>query len=220
MNKRIKKILIVFGTRPEAIKMAPLVRMLKLDKKFNIMVCITGQHKEMLNQVLEIFNIVPDFDLSLMKSGQTLPELTSRILVGMHEVYKTFTPDIVLVHGDTTTTFSAALSAYYSKIPIGHVESGLRTGNNYSPWPEEINRKLTGALANIHFAPTQISKNNLLAENIDEKNIYVVGNTVVDSLLLAKGMLESDKNLGRRNRTTAPSVVCQTPWYLPRRQHR
>lgn len=195
MNKRIKKILIVFGTRPEAIKMAPLVRMLKLDKKFNIMVCITGQHKEMLNQVLEIFNIVPDFDLSLMKSGQTLPELTSRILVGMHEVYKTFTPDIVLVHGDTTTTFSAALSAYYSKIPIGHVESGLRTGNNYSPWPEEINRKLTGALANIHFAPTQISKNNLLAENIDEKNIYVVGNTVVDSLLLAKGMLESDKNL-------------------------
>ena len=195
MNKRIKKILIVFGTRPEAIKMAPLVRMLKLDKKFNIMVCITGQHKEMLNQVLEIFNIVPDFDLSLMKSGQTLPELTSRILVGMHEVYKTFTPDIVLVHGDTTTTFSAALAAYYSKIPIGHVESGLRTGNNYSPWPEEINRKLTGALANIHFAPTQISKNNLLAENIDEKNIYVVGNTVVDSLLLAKGMLESDKNL-------------------------
>jgi UDP-N-acetylglucosamine 2-epimerase (non-hydrolysing) len=149
----------------------------------------------MLDQVLDIFNIVPEFDLGLMKSGQTLPELTSRILVGMSKVYDSFTPDIVLVHGDTATTFAAALSAYYAKIPIGHVESGLRTGDLYSPWPEEANRKLTGALAAIHFAPTQTSKDNLLAENIDKKNIFVVGNTVVDALFLAKGILESDKEL-------------------------
>lgn len=195
MSSTIQKILIVFGTRPEAIKMAPLIRILRLDKRFETKICITGQHREMLDQVLDIFNIIPDFDLSLMKSGQTLPELSSRILTGMSAVYDSFTPDIVLVHGDTSTTFATALSAYYAKIPIGHVESGLRTGNLYSPWPEEANRKLTGALANIHFAPTEISKANLVAENVDKKNIYVVGNTVVDSLFLAKKILDSDEEL-------------------------
>lgn len=189
------RILVVFGTRPEAIKMAPLIKKLRSDARFETKICVTGQHREMLDQVLDIFNIVSEFDLGLMKSGQTLPELTSRILVGMSVVYDSFTPDIVLVHGDTATTFAAALSAYYAKIPVGHVESGLRTGDLYSPWPEEANRKLTGALANIHFAPTQTSKANLVAENIDKKNIYVVGNTVIDSLFLAKEILESDKEL-------------------------
>ena len=191
----MRKILVVFGTRPEAIKMAPLIKKLRSDARFETKVCVTAQHREMLDQVLDIFNIVPEFDLDLMKSGQTLPELTSRILVGMTEVYDSFTPDIVLVHGDTATTFAAALSAYYAKIPVGHVESGLRTGDLYSPWPEEANRKLTGALASIHFAPTETSKGNLLAENIDKKNIFVVGNTVVDALFLAKEILESDKEL-------------------------
>jgi len=190
-----RKILAVFGTRPEAIKMAPLIKKLMSDARFETKICVTAQHREMLDQVLDIFNIVPEFDLDLMKSGQTLPELTSRVLVGMSEVYDRFTPDIVLVHGDTATTFAAALSAYYAKIPVGHVEAGLRTGDLYSPWPEEANRKLTGALAALHFAPTETSKDNLLAENIDKKNIFVVGNTVVDALFLAKEILESDKEL-------------------------
>lgn len=156
----MKKILTVFGTRPEAIKMAPLVKALESDHRFDAKVCVTAQHREMLDQVLEIFDIQPDFDLDLMKPGQTLPGLTSSILMGMSSVYERFKPDVVLVHGDTATTFATALSAYYQQISVGHVEAGLRTGNIYSPWPEEANRKLTGAITQYHFAPTETSQQN------------------------------------------------------------
>ncbi|MEP6357002.1 MAG: UDP-N-acetylglucosamine 2-epimerase (non-hydrolyzing) [Hyphomicrobiales bacterium] len=178
-----KRILLVFGTRPEAIKIAPLVLALKEDSRFDVKVCVTAQHRQMLDQVLELFEIVPDFDLDIMTPNQTLHQITARILEGMRTVYEAYDPDMVLVHGDTTTTFAAALAAYYAKIPVGHVEAGLRTGNIYSPWPEEVNRKLTGSLTACHFAPTDLARDNLLAENIDGKSIEVTGNTVIDALL-------------------------------------
>lgn len=192
------KVLTVFGTRPEAIKMAPLVHELANDGRFESRVCVTAQHREMLDQVLELFNISPDYDLNLMKPGQTLPEVTSRILLELTPVLKEFKPDVVLVHGDTATTFAASLAAYYEQISVGHVEAGLRTGNIYSPWPEEANRKLTGALTNYHFAPTNNSKQNLLNENYTAENISVTGNTVIDALLMIKKQIESDAELNSK----------------------
>jgi UDP-N-acetylglucosamine 2-epimerase (non-hydrolysing) len=191
----MKKILSVFGTRPEGIKMAPLVKALENDLRFHSMVCVTGQHREMLDHVLEVFKIVPDFDLNLMKPGHTLSSLTSSILLGMPAVYEKFRPDIVLVHGDTATTFAVSLSAYYEKVQVGHVEAGLRTGDIYSPWPEEANRKLTAALANIHFAPTKKALKNLAIENIKLEKVHVTGNTVIDALYLAKNIIKNDKKL-------------------------
>ena len=191
----MKKILTVFGTRPEAIKMAPLVRILAKDPRFDAKVCVTAQHREMLDQVLDIFDIVPDYDLDLMKPGQTLPGLTSSILLGMSSVYEKFKPDIVLVHGDTATTFATALSAYYQQIPLGHVEAGLRTGDIYSPWPEEANRKLTGAITQYHFAPTKTSANNLHKENIKNEDVYITGNTVIDALFLANDIINTKMEL-------------------------
>ena len=192
---QIKKVLIVFGTRPEAIKMAPLVNALAEKTEFDSRVCVTAQHREMLDQVLSLFEIVPDYDLNLMKRGQSLSDVTVAILNGMEIVLGEFTPDIVLVHGDTATTFATTLAAYYKQIPVGHVEAGLRTGSIYSPWPEEGNRKLTAALANYHFAPTETSKQNLLDENIMVKNITVTGNTVIDALLWVTKKIESDRQL-------------------------
>ncbi|MFM4878521.1 non-hydrolyzing UDP-N-acetylglucosamine 2-epimerase [Aeromonas caviae] len=193
MNK--KKVLTVFGTRPEAIKMAPLVRALAIDERFEAKVCVTAQHREMLDQVLSLFEITPDYDLNLMKEGQTLNEVTARILLELKPVLQEFKPDVVLVHGDTATTFAASLVAYYEQIAIGHVEAGLRTGNIYSPWPEEANRKLTGALASYHFSPTETSKENLLREGYDEKNIFVTGNSVIDALLMVKDKIDNDQRL-------------------------
>jgi UDP-N-acetylglucosamine 2-epimerase (non-hydrolysing) len=189
------KILTVFGTRPEAIKMAPLVHALAADERFESRCCVTAQHREMLDQVLELFKILPDYDLNLMKAGQTLPEITSRILLELTPVLKEFKPDVVLVHGDTATTFAASLAAYYEQIAVGHVEAGLRTDNIYSPWPEEGNRKLTGSLSKFHFAPTDTSKANLLKENYASENIFVTGNTVIDALLLVKQRIENDTDL-------------------------
>ncbi|EIT6974746.1 UDP-N-acetylglucosamine 2-epimerase (non-hydrolyzing) [Vibrio vulnificus] len=190
-----KKVLTVFGTRPEAIKMAPLVHALAADERFEAKCCVTAQHREMLDQVLELFEITPDYDLNLMKAGQTLNEVTARILLELKPVLQEFKPDVVLVHGDTATTFAASLAAYYEQIAVGHVEAGLRTGNIYSPWPEEANRKLTGALTTYHFAPTEISKQNLLQENFAEENIFVTGNTVIDALLMVKKKIEQDADL-------------------------
>ncbi len=191
----ITRVLSVFGTRPEAIKMAPLVHALAADERFESRCCVTAQHREMLDQVLELFKITPDYDLNLMKAGQTLPEITSRILLELTSVLKEFKPDVVLVHGDTATTFAASLAAYYEQIAVGHVEAGLRTGNIYSPWPEEGNRKLTGSLTKYHLAPTENSKTNLLKENYAAENISVTGNTVIDALLLVKQQIENDTDL-------------------------
>ena len=189
----MKRILLVFGTRPEAIKMAPLAIKLKENNNFfETKVCVTGQHRQMLDQVLELFNLKPDFDLNLMKPGQTLSDVTSGVLKGLEGVFDEWLPDVVLVHGDTATTFAASLAAYYHKVKIGHVEAGLRTGDIYSPWPEEANRKLTGSLANYHFAPTQSSYNNLIKENINPNNITITGNTVIDALLNVKEKVETD----------------------------
>ncbi|WP_407331007.1 non-hydrolyzing UDP-N-acetylglucosamine 2-epimerase [Enterovibrio sp. 27052020O] len=190
-----KRILTIFGTRPEAIKMAPLVSMLSKDCRFDAKCCVTGQHREMLDQVLDLFDIVPDYDLKLMSVGQTLNDITSRILLELKPVLEEFKPDIVLVHGDTATTFAASLAAYYQKIEIGHVEAGLRTGNIYSPWPEEGNRKLTGALTKYHFAPTEVSKQNLIQENFNEEYIYVTGNTVIDALLWVKDKIKNENQI-------------------------
>ncbi|ASF13668.1 MULTISPECIES: non-hydrolyzing UDP-N-acetylglucosamine 2-epimerase [unclassified Shewanella] len=190
-----KKVLTVFGTRPEAIKMAPLVHALASDERFEAKVCVTAQHREMLDQVLSLFDISPDYDLNLMKAGQTLNDITARILLELKPVLQEFKPDVVLVHGDTATTFAASLAAYYEQIAVGHVEAGLRTGNIYSPWPEEANRKLTGALTKYHFAPTEISKQNLLQENYVEENIFVTGNTVIDALLMVKAKIEQNSEL-------------------------
>lgn len=176
------KILSVFGTRPEAIKMAPLVKALEADSFFDSKVAVTAQHREMLDQVLELFEINPDFDLNLMKSGQDLYDITSNVLIGLRGVIKEFKPDLILVHGDTATTFAATLAAFYQQIPVGHVEAGLRTGNLYSPWPEEANRVLTSRLAALHFAPTERNKKALLLDHIAEDNIIVTGNTVIDAL--------------------------------------
>jgi UDP-N-acetylglucosamine 2-epimerase (non-hydrolysing) len=178
----VKKILSIFGTRPEAIKMAPLIKALADEPNFNAKVCVTAQHREMLDQVLELFGITPDYDLNLMKVGQDLYDITSGVLLGLRDVLTEFQPDMVLVHGDTATTFAAALAAFYQQIPVGHVEAGLRTGNMYSPWPEEANRFLTGRIAAVHFAPTERNKNALLHEHIPEEVITVTGNTVIDAL--------------------------------------
>lgn len=179
----MKTIMLVFGTRPEAIKMAPLVKALQARKDaFRTIVCVTGQHREMLDQVLHIFEIVPDYDLNIMRQGQDLYDVTSRVLLGMRDVLKEAKPDIVLVHGDTTTSTAAALAAFYQQIAVGHVEAGLRTRNIYSPWPEEMNRQLTGRIATYDFAPTTLSRDNLLAEGVDEGKICVTGNTVIDAL--------------------------------------
>lgn len=185
------KTLCVFGTRPEAIKMAPLALSLAADERFDAKVCVTGQHREMLDQVLELFELIPDHDLSIMKPGQDLTDVTTSILQGMKSILAEEKPDIVLVHGDTATTFAATLAAYYQQIPVGHIEAGLRTGNLYSPWPEEANRKLTGALAEFHFAPTERSQRNLLDEGVAPSSVFVTGNTVIDALLKVVGKLES-----------------------------
>lgn len=179
----MKKIMLVFGTRPEAIKMAPLVKEFqKHPHDFKTVVCVTGQHRQMLDQVLDIFDIKPDFDLNIMKQGQDLYDVTARVLTGMRDVLKESQPDVVLVHGDTTTSTAAALAAFYQQIPVGHVEAGLRTHNIYSPWPEEMNRQITGRIATYDFAPTPLSKSNLLAEGVNESKITVTGNTVIDAL--------------------------------------
>lgn len=192
----MKKIMLVFGTRPEAIKMAPLVKEFqKFPDKFETVVCVTGQHREMLDQVLNIFEISPDYDLNIMKQGQDLYDVTARVLTGMRDVLKEAKPDVVLVHGDTTTSTAAALAAFYQQIPVGHVEAGLRTYNIYSPWPEEMNRQITGRIATYHFAPTPLSKQNLLAENVQEGNIYVTGNTVIDALYMVVDKIKNDKVL-------------------------
>ncbi|WP_281213314.1 non-hydrolyzing UDP-N-acetylglucosamine 2-epimerase [Shewanella insulae] len=190
-----KKVLTVFGTRPEAIKMAPLVHALASDDRFEARCCVTAQHREMLDQVLELFEITPDYDLDLMKAGQTLNDVTAGIIQKLKPVLQEFKPDVVLVHGDTATTFAASLAAYYEQIAVGHVEAGLRTGNIYSPWPEEANRRLTGVLTKYHFAPTETSKQNLLKENFDPSNIIVTGNTVIDALLMVKDKIDSDTDL-------------------------
>ena len=192
----MRKVLLVFGTRPEAIKMAPLVMELQKQKeRIETVVCVTGQHREMLDQVLEIFDIKPDYDLNIMKRGQDLYDVTARVLTGMREVLKEIKPDIVLVHGDTTTSTSAALAAFYQQIPVGHVEAGLRTHNIYSPWPEEMNRLLTGRLATYHFSPTPLSRNNLIKESINDRNIIVTGNTVIDALYWVVDKIKNNKEL-------------------------
>lgn len=195
----MKKIMLVFGTRPEAIKMAPLVKEFqKHPESFETIVCVTGQHREMLDQVLEIFDITPDQDLNIMKQGQDLYDVTSRVLTGMRDILKESKPDIVLVHGDTTTSTSAALASFYQQIPVGHVEAGLRTHNIYSPWPEEMNRQLTGRIATYHFAPTPLSRENLLKENVAESSIVVTGNTVIDALYMVVDKIKSDDGMARR----------------------
>lgn len=192
MTSKKKKILSVFGTRPEAIKMAPLVKEIEKNENFQSIVVVTAQHREMLDQVLELFQIKPDYDLNIMKSNQSLTDITANVLKGLNDIFDEVEPDLVLVHGDTTTTFTAALAAYYKKIQVGHIEAGLRSGDIYSPFPEEGNRKLTGSLANFHFSPTIGAKENLLLENVSEENIYVTGNTVIDALLETVNL--SEKN--------------------------
>lgn len=192
----MKKILLVFGTRPEAIKMAPLVKLFQSYKNdFETIVCVTGQHREMLDQVLNLFSIIPDYDLDIMKANQDLYDVTTRILLGMRDVLSKEKPDIVFVHGDTTTSTSTALAAFYQQIKVAHVEAGLRTDNIYSPWPEELNRQITSRIATYHFAPTTLAKNNLLKENITESSICVTGNTVIDALLWVDNHVKSDKSL-------------------------
>ena len=189
------KVLTVFGTRPEAIKMAPLVHALAKDPYFEAKVCVTAQHREMLDQVLNLFSIVPDYDLDIMQPGQGLTEITCRILEGLKPILESFKPDVVLVHGDTTTTIAASMAAFYQRIPVGHVEAGLRTGDLSSPWPEEANRTLTGHLAMYHFSPTQNARQNLLRENIPDKQIFVTGNTVIDALFWVRDTVLNNDNL-------------------------
>ena len=189
------KVLTVFGTRPEAIKMAPLVDALAKDPFFDAKVCVTAQHREMLDQVLNLFSIEPDYDLNIMKPGQGLTEITCRILEGLKPILESFKPDVVLVHGDTTTTLATSLAAFYQRIPVGHVEAGLRTGDLYSPWPEEANRTITGHLAMYHFAPTENSRQNLLRENISDSKIFVTGNTVIDALISVRDRVLADDSL-------------------------
>lgn len=191
----MKKVLLVFGTRPEAIKMAPLVKAFENEPTIESKVCVTAQHREMLDQVLEMFDIKPDYDLNIMKPGQDLFDVTSNVLLGLKDVLNDFSPDVVLVHGDTTTTSSASLASFYNKIKVGHVEAGLRTGDMYSPWPEEANRQITGVLASFHFAPTTTSANNLLKENKNSNDIVVTGNTVIDALFLALDKIEKNDEL-------------------------
>lgn len=200
------KILHVFGTRPEAIKMAPLVKACEASNVLESRVCVTAQHREMLDQVLEIFDIVPDYDLDLMMPGQTLNDVTSAILLKLKPILVDYRPDLLLVHGDTATTFAASLAAYYEKIDVGHVEAGLRTGNIYSPWPEEINRKLTGSIARFHFAPTIVSKQNLLNEGVPEEAICVTGNTVIDALMYARKKINNDTQIVQEITSTLPKI--------------
>lgn len=192
----MKTVMLVFGTRPEAIKMAPLVKVFeKHPQDFTTLVCVTGQHREMLDQVLHLFDIVPDYDLNIMKQGQDLYDVTARVLVGMRDVLKQAKPDVVLVHGDTTTSTAAALAAFYQQIPVGHVEAGLRTHDIYSPWPEEMNRQITGRIATYHFAPTPLAQENLLKENIPPQHITVTGNTVIDALYAVVEKIQQDRSL-------------------------
>ena len=203
----MNKVMLVFGTRPEAIKMAPLVKEFQLlSDEFETIVCVTGQHREMLDQVLQIFDIQSDYDLNIMKQGQDLYDVTARVLTGMRDVLKAVQPDLVLVHGDTTTSTAAALAAFYQQIPVGHVEAGLRTHNISSPWPEEMNRLITGRIASCHFAPTSLSKQNLLNEGVSEEKIAITGNTVIDALHIVVDKIKNDdeleaalKNALRRN---------------------
>ena len=195
----MKTIMLVFGTRPEAIKMCPLVKEFqKRTDVFNTIVCVTGQHREMLDQVLNIFDVKPDFDMNIMRQGQDLTDVTVRILTGMRDIFKTCKPDVVLVHGDTTTSTIASLAAFYAQIPVGHVEAGLRTHNIYSPWPEEMNRQITGRIAKYHFSPTLLSKKNLIEERV-YGDIYITGNTVIDALHMVVDKLKNDKNLSLEN---------------------
>ncbi|MGI6471230.1 MAG: non-hydrolyzing UDP-N-acetylglucosamine 2-epimerase [Paludibacteraceae bacterium] len=192
----MKKMMLVFGTRPEAIKMAPLVKEFqKHPDKFHSVVCVTGQHREMLDQVLHIFDIVPDYDLNIMQQGQDLYDVTTRVLLGMRDVLKQERPDVVFVHGDTTTSTAAALAAFYQQIPVAHIEAGLRTNNIYNPWPEEMNRQITSRIASFHFAPTELSRRNLLKENIEASKITVTGNTVIDALHRVVDKIQKDKAL-------------------------
>ena len=192
----MKTVMLVFGTRPEAIKMAPLVKKFqKHPEAFNTIVCVTGQHRQMLDQVLQLFEITPDYDLNIMKQGQDLYDVTARVLTGMRDILKESQPDVVLVHGDTTTSTAAALAAFYQQIPVGHVEAGLRTHNIYSPWPEEMNRQITGRIATYNFAPTPLSKANLLREAVTEESITVTGNTVIDALYWVVNKINEDKAL-------------------------
>ncbi|MBY0579221.1 MAG: UDP-N-acetylglucosamine 2-epimerase (non-hydrolyzing) [Burkholderiales bacterium] len=194
------KILLVFGTRPEAIKMAPLVRSLRESGLWEVKVCVTAQHRQMLDQVLTLFGIVPDFDLDLMKPGQDLTGITSSVLTGMRDVLSQWRPDLMFVHGDTTTAMAAGLAAFYAKIPVAHVEAGLRTNNIHSPWPEEMNRRMVGRIASLHFAPTEIARTNLLTEGCEDESIFVTGNTVIDALLSVAGRINADMALNQELR--------------------
>jgi UDP-N-acetylglucosamine 2-epimerase (non-hydrolysing) len=197
--KDMKKIMLVFGTRPEAIKMAPLVKEFqKYPEEFETIVCVSGQHREMLDQVLNLFEIIPDFDLNIMQQGQDLYDVTARVLTGMRDVFKKVTPDMVLVHGDTTTSTASALAAFYQQIPVGHIEAGLRTHNIYSPWPEEMNRQITGRISSYHFAPTTLSKQNLIKEGISEQSTIVTGNTVIDALYWVIEKINSNKEMNNQ----------------------
>lgn len=196
----IRKIMLVFGTRPEAIKMAPVVRALSQAKQWEVKVCVTAQHRHMLDQVLDLFNIKPDFDLNLMKPGQDLTDITSNVLIGMRDIFNQRKPDLVLVHGDTTTAMAASLAAFYAKIPVGHVEAGLRTHDIYSPWPEEMNRRMVGRVASLHFAPTEAARANLLAEGCADESVYVTGNTVIDALLNVVDRIKTDATLNQQLR--------------------
>jgi len=191
----VKKILVIFGTRPEAIKMAPVVSAFKNSLEFETRVCVSAQHRGMLDQVLSLFEIIPDYDLNLMTPGQTLSEISSRILEAVSKILVEWIPDLVLIHGDTTTTAMTAIACFYKNIPIGHVEAGLRTGDIWSPWPEEFNRKIAGMVASLHFAPTDIAENNLLRENVPKKSIVVTGNTVIDALFHVSALLVANENL-------------------------
>lgn len=205
--------MLVFGTRPEAIKMAPLVKAFqKYPEEFQTIVCVTGQHREMLDQVLHIFAIRPDYDLNIMKQGQDLYDVTARVLTGMRDVLAEETPDVVLVHGDTTTSMAAALAAFYRQIPVGHVEAGLRTHNIYSPWPEEMNRQITGRIATYHFSPTSLSRSNLLAEGVKEEDITVTGNTVIDALYMVVEKIKREPDLQKEL-----DILLEQAGYNPKR---
>lgn len=209
----MKKIMLVFGTRPEAIKMAPLVKAFQNHPEdFETIVCVTGQHREMLDQVLEIFDIKPDYDLNIMQKGQDLYDVTSRVLLGMREVLKLVTPDVVLVHGDTTTSTAAAIASFYQQIPVGHVEAGLRTHNLYSPWPEEMNRQVTGRIATYDFSPTPLSRQNLLDEAVPESRITVTGNTVIDALYWVVDKIKSNAEIDK----TLSKVLCDSGYDVAR----
>jgi len=201
-----KRILIIFGTRPEAIKMAPVVKAFQVDERFETKVCVTAQHRDMLDQVLALFEIKPEYDLDIMKQNQGLTGITCAILTGLEPILEDFSPDRILVHGDTSTTFAASLAAYYQKISVGHVEAGLRTHNIYSPWPEEANRKLTGTLTDLHFSPTLIAKDNLLQENVPEKSIIVTGNTVIDALCHVQEAIESNSEIRQQLSNRFPFI--------------